>query len=188
MYMKHRKKAIVDIDNTLWHFCDALYEHLQRINPSFPQIDEWIDWDFWKQFCSEEDFYDAIDKIHVNQDNAKHLPYPEAQHFLTTLKEYGFHIVIASHRSETSRISTYNWLAHHKLPFDELHLSFDKTVLFQSNSRIVIDDSPKVLQKAKEKGIRSAGLIFPWNRQFCDNGFILLESLNAILDYILHDS
>jgi hypothetical protein len=27
-----RKKAIVDIDNTLWHFCDALYEELRKIN------------------------------------------------------------------------------------------------------------------------------------------------------------
>jgi hypothetical protein len=30
------KTAIVDIDNTLWQFCDAFYEELRKINRDFP--------------------------------------------------------------------------------------------------------------------------------------------------------
>jgi len=30
--MKQQKKAVIDIDNTLWHFCDVLFERLQKIN------------------------------------------------------------------------------------------------------------------------------------------------------------
>ena len=31
-----RKTAIIDIDNTLWQFCDAFYLELKKINANFP--------------------------------------------------------------------------------------------------------------------------------------------------------
>ena len=34
--MIKNKTAIVDIDNILWHFCDALHEELRKINKRFP--------------------------------------------------------------------------------------------------------------------------------------------------------
>ena len=36
---------------------------------------------------------------------------------------------------------------------------------------IVVDDSPKVLEKAVDKGVMAMGLLFPWNREYADNGF-----------------
>ena len=95
---KNMKKAVIDIDNTLWHFCDVLYERLRKINKAIPGPDNWVEWDFWEEYCSKEDFIKAIDEIHLNQDNERYLPYSESRDFLKTLKEHNFYIVVANKR------------------------------------------------------------------------------------------
>ncbi len=181
------KKAVVDIDNTLWHFCDVLYDGLKRINPSFPPPEHWVHWDFWMNYCSEEEFMGVIHSIHLNQDDDLHKPYAQAGSFLSGLKEHDFHIVIASHRTTESFAQTKRWLLKHDLVFDEIYLSFDKTVLFDENCRIVIDDSPSVLEKAAEKSILASGLSFPWNRSRT-TGCKLFNSLGEVLQHILEQS
>jgi FMN phosphatase YigB (HAD superfamily) len=175
------KKAVVDIDNTLWQFCDVLYEELKGINSSMPSPDYWIDWDFWINYCSEKEFWSAIHHIQMNQDDNNYLPYSEAKDFLKKLKEHNYHIVIASHRKPESLTSTKNWLIKHNLVFDEIHLSSDKSELFDKACHIVVDDSPNVLEKAIEKGILNAGLRFAWNR---NNGYKLFNDLKEVSDYI----
>jgi hypothetical protein len=69
--------------------------------------------------------------------------------------------------------------------YDELHLSFNKTQLFDQSIDVVVDDAPQVLEKAVENGVIAAGLLFPWNREYTDNGFNLFKNLNDILSYIL---
>lgn len=179
------KKAVIDIDNTLWHFCDVLYERLKKINEAMPPPDYWIEWDFWENYCSKEEFICAIQDIQLNQDDERHLPYPEAKDFLATLKEHNFHIIIASHRTPESIEQTHRWLVKHGLAFDEVHLSYDKTVLFDQSCDIVVDDSPHTLEKAAEKGIIATGLLFPWNKLYSENGNILFNSLDEILRFIL---
>ena len=180
-----RKRAIVDIDNTLWHFCDALYEQLRKINKSFPTPDSWTHWDLWEGYCSEADFYSAVNAVHLNQDSDSYLPYPEAKDFLINLKANDYHITIASHRSPDYRKQTEKWLEMHGLVYNELHLSFDKTRLFDKFTDVVVDDSPQVLEKAVEAGVTAAGLLFPWNQAYSDNGFRLFNNLNDILSHIL---
>jgi len=179
------KKAIVDIDNTLWHFCDALYDELRKISSNFPTPDSWTHWDLWEGYCSETDFYGAVSVIHLNQHSDSYLPYPGAKNFLMTLREHDYHITIASHRSPDYRQQTAQWLKAHGLVYDELHLSFNKTQLFDESIDVVVDDSPHVLEKAVEKGVIATGLLFPWNRNYEDNGFNLFNNLNDILNYIL---
>lgn len=179
------KKAIIDIDNTLWHFCDFLYERLQTINDTIPPPAFWIDWDFWEKYCSKEEFIKAIEDVHLKQDDERHLPYPEARDFLANLKEHGFSIIIASHRSIESSEQTERWLKRHNLIFDEIHLSYDKTVLIDTECHAVVDDSPHILAKAAEKGVCAAGLLFPWNKNIRNNGYKLCQNLNEILQYIL---
>jgi len=182
------KKAVIDIDNTLWHFCDVLYERLKRINNVMPSPDNWVEWDFWEKYCSREDFIKAINEIHLIQDDERHLPYPEARDFLATLKEHNFHIVIASHRTPESIEQTHRWLIKHDLTFDELHLSSNKTVLFDEKCHIVVDDAPFVLEEAAKSGVKASGLLFPWNRNNRDNVYRLFNSLNEVLRYILDNS
>ena len=179
------KRAIIDIDNTLWHFCDALHEQLKTLNKNFPTPDSWTDWDLWQGYCSEDDFYKAVNAVHFNQDSESYLPYSEAQNFLSSLKENDYHITIASHRSPDYRQQTEKWLEKHGLIYDELHLSFHKTQLFTESTDVVVDDSPLVLEKAVAKGVMATGLLFPWNRLYSENGCILFDSLDEILRFIL---
>jgi len=181
------KTAIVDIDNTLWQFSDAFYLELKKINANFPTPDRWSAYDIWEGYCSVEEFIAAINRIHRNQDSDQYQPYAESRDFLSSLREEGFRIIIASHRTQETSRPTERWLARHGLPYDELHLSFDKTVLFPK-AAVVVDDSPLTLEKAIENGALGTGLLFPWNRASVSNGFRLFQNLPEILDYILRSS
>ena len=175
--------AIVDIDNTLWQFCDAFSEELQKINPAFPPLEQWTTWNFFVGYCTEEQFLAAVDAVHARQDSEAYKPYPEANGFLQSLKDLGYHIVIASHRRVEMQGPTERWLRKHGLQYDELHLSFDKTVLFDKAS-VVVDDAPHTLEKAVAHKAISAGLLFPWNREYAGNGFGLFNNLNEVMSYI----
>lgn len=179
------KTAIVDIDNTLWQFCDPLYKRLREINGDFPTVENWTDWNLWEGYCSAENFFGAVNAIHLNQDDDRHLPYTEAKGFLSSLRENGYHITIASHRSPDYRKQTERWLHRHGLVYDDLHLSFHKTRLFNASTHVVVDDAPQVLEKAAESGARAMGLLFPWNKQYSDNGFGLCANLTEVLSHIL---
>ena len=188
-YMTRRKKisskiAIIDIDNTLWQFSDAFYLELKKINKDFPTPDQWCTYDILEGHCSVEDFIAAINTIHHNQDSYQYQPYPESRGFLSSLREHGFNIIIASHRMSETREPTERWLARHGLLYDELNLSLDKTLLFPT-ANVVVDDSPLTLEKAIENGALATGLLFPWNRDYASNGFRLFQNLNEVLDYIL---
>lgn len=178
------KVAVIDIDNTLWQFCDAFYEELKRINSAFPPPDRWTSFEVWEGYCTQEDFLNAINAIHFRQDSDRYRPYPEAGSFLSSLRERSFRLIIASHRLPETREQTERWLARHNLPYDELHLSFDKTVLFPQAS-VVVDDAPQTLEKAVAQGALGAGLSFPWNRAYTGNGFRLFRNLDEILSYIV---
>jgi FMN phosphatase YigB (HAD superfamily) len=178
------KKAVVDIDNTLWHFCDVLYKELKAVNSAMPSPEHWVDWDFWTRYCSRDEFMEAIHKIQSDQNDDNHSPYPEAKDFLRILKDHNFHIVIASHRRSDCFDPTNQWLLRHGLIFDELHLSHDKTVLFDETCAVVVDDSPTVLEKAAGMGIMAAGLSFPWNRDH-NNGYLLFDNLDDIARHLI---
>ena len=177
------KTAVVDIDNTLWQFCDAFYAELKKVNSGFPTVDKWDTWDFFVGYCTEEQFLAAVDAVHLRQDSDEHRPYPEAQGFLRHLKQQGYRIVIASHRRKEMLGPTERWLRKHELVFDELHLSFDKTVLFR-DAAVVVDDAPQTLEKAVASRAIGAGLLFPWNRAYAGNGFGLFGNLNEVIEYI----
>ncbi|MCX7857032.1 MAG: hypothetical protein N2513_03480 [Deltaproteobacteria bacterium] len=173
-----RVQAIVDIDNTLWDFAPILYKKLKLLNPSVPPPEKWDRWDFFKDYVSVSDFYRVIEEIHKRQD--EYGVYPEAKDFLLGIKKLGYFVVIASHRTKESELPTLKWLKKHELIFDELHLSYDKSILFEISS-VVIDDSPFVLEKAKASGLLALGLEHPWNRQ---NNFLLFKNLMEILSFI----
>jgi hypothetical protein len=69
--MRQQKKAIIDIDNSLYHFCDHLFERLQKLNAVMRPPNDWIAWDFRENYCSKEQFLGAIKDIHLNQDDDK---------------------------------------------------------------------------------------------------------------------
>jgi hypothetical protein len=132
------------------------------VNAAFPPPEEWTTWDFFTLCCSEEQFLGAVNRIHHIQDNDRFRPYPESKGFLGRLKEEGCRVIIASHRREDMRVPTERWLRKRELVYDELPLSFDKTVLFGS-AAVVVDDAPQTLEEAVASKAVGEELLFPWN-------------------------
>lgn len=175
------RNIVVDIDSTLWDFAWALEWELRHTG--MPSRRLWRGWDFWKRHVSAEVFYGAVRKIHLNQNAIYYHPYIEAGDFLRALKASGFNVVIASHRDDDTVEPTLAWLHRHKLPFDSLHISHDKTVLF-NNCLAIVDDSPKTLDAAERKGIVRTGLLHPWNAA---TGHPLFTDLNEVYEYLARE-
>lgn len=174
------RRIIVDIDNTLWDFASVFCERLKRIAPAIPPVDKW-DWDFYKDYISLEELYTVIDGIHREQDIFE--PFPSAKWFLESLFAEGYAPIIASHRQNSSRKATEDFLQKHNLPYVELHLSYDKTVLFNSSCAIV-DDAPSLLDHARQKGLICTGLRYPWNK---NTEHPLFDSLEGVLEFLLKE-
>lgn len=172
------KKIIVDIDNTLWDFASVFYERMRKVDPAITLPSEWDDFDFWKSYMSARTFYSIIKSIHMDQE--QFIPFPDAQSFLESLKEMDIHIIIASHREKGTLDATVKWLKKNDLIFDEIHLSYDKTVLFD-DCWAVVDDSPFTLEKAASAGIIGTGLKMPWNEH---KDYTLFHNLIEVLLYL----
>lgn len=172
------KKIAVDIDNILWDFSPVFWERLQKINPKIIPPAIWNEWDFWHNYVTTKQLYGTIREIHLEQENFQ--PFEDSGPFLMALKERGLYIIIASHREHGTLGPTERWLKMHNLPYDEIHLSNDKSVLFR-DLLAIIDDSPLVLDKARAAGIIRAGLRCPWNT---NSDHPLFDSLPEILAYL----
>lgn len=183
-------KVVVDIDNTLWDFALCLHRLLALKGIKVPPPEHWEEYQFYKRYNIPEGvFYKTVNQIHQKQ--YQYEPYPDAHEFLHWLKNEGFYIVIASHRAETYRLATETWLKKHRLVYNELHLSYDKSVLwtdkqismFSDDSPVVavVDDSPEVLESAVTNNILALGLTRPWNR-VCQHKAVLKNSLMDIAD------
>lgn len=172
------RRIIIDIDNTLWDLAPVLYERLQTASPGFPHHSQWHNWSFWKGLIPAERLYGIVRDVHMDQETFE--PYSDSRGFLERLRRKGFHIIIASHREKQTYASTERWLHKHGLPFDEIHLSYDKTVLFD-DCWAVVDDSPVTLEAARRAGIVRAGLKNPWN-EFEDHP--LFADLGEIYRYL----
>ena len=172
------KKIIVDIDNTLWDLAAVLYERMAVVSPKLTPPEEWRKFDFWRDYVPPRVFYGLIKDIHMDQ--CKFTPYPDAALFLSSLKENDFHIIIASHREKGTLDATARWLRTYNLHFDEIHLSYDKTVLFD-NCFGIVDDSPLTLEKAHAARIVGAGLRMPWNE---DEDYPLFDNLTGVAQYV----
>jgi len=172
------QRIIVDIDNTLWDFASVFEKKLKMKIPSIPPFDEWR-WDFYKDYIEEGELYRIVNDIHIVQDLFE--PFPSARLFLESISQNGYDIVIASHRHEESRDATETFLKKHGLRYNELHLSFNKAILFDSSNAIV-DDSPHLLDEAQHKGLICTGLRYPWNR---NTDHPLFQSLEEVLEFLL---
>jgi hypothetical protein len=172
------KKIIVDIDNTLWDLAPVFFEYLQKYNPDIPVDDLKRGETRLKGYIPREDLFGVLKEIHMRQDEFE--PYADAKEFLLALKEMGLYIIIASLRDEEARDATARWLKRYELPYDELHLSNDKTVLFP-DSWAIVDDSIWTLNKAAEEGIVRTGLVNVWN---ANRGHPLFPTLQEVLEYL----
>jgi FMN phosphatase YigB (HAD superfamily) len=171
-------RVLVDVDSTLWDFAAPLYSGLSKINPEMPTPDKWDRWAFYEGYVSREQFLDAVNNIHLNQE--AYTPFITAKALLTLIYWKVDSVVIASHRNAEYKVQLLNWLDKSHLPYDELHVSHDKTVLF-NDADLIIDDSPDTLRAAKDAGIIGIGLRFPWNDK---RGLDLFDTQYEMIDWL----
>ena len=174
------RKIIIDIDDTLWDFISVFYKRMEKAYPDVVLPANWRDLLFWLRHASPETLPDAINIMRGIHMEDQFSPFPEARYFLTSLKDRGFRIIIASHRDKEAADATTRWLMQNNLIFDDLHLSKDKTVLFH-DCWAVVDDSPIILGKAKKAGIIGVGLKTLWNEK---EDCLLFNDLLGILPYL----
>ena len=175
----HRpRRIIVDIDNTLWNLAPELWAKLKLVNPAMPSPAGWDSRQSIERFLPIKEFFRVLKEIHMRQES--YPPFPESECFLRALKERGFYLIIASHRSPDTYEPTVNWMKEQRLAYDEIHLSYDKSVLFP-DSIALVDDSPVNLHKAVEAGIVGTGLLCPWNE---NSGYPLFKTLIEVLGYL----
>lgn len=177
-------KAIIDVDNTLCEYSFVLYDELNKINDKVPLPIDWNNWNFYKGLISDEDFYKAADLAQERIMECGMVP--GANKFTRVLSDLGYEIVIASHRQDNNKILLEKWLMKKGIKYDEIHISFDKTVLFEDEStRLVVEDSPVVIKESCKRGITTIGIRRPWNRNMKEKNLYMVNDYTSIIPDIM---
>lgn len=182
--IKRRKmRAVIDVDNTLCEYSFVLYDELNKINKAINLPIEWDDWDFYKGLVSDEDFYKAADLAQNRIMECGMVP--GAKEFTHVLSDLGYEIVIASHRQDKNKILLEKWLNKNNIKFDKIHISFDKTVLFDDESvRLVVEDSPVIIKESCNRGITTIGIRRPWNRNMKEKNLFMINNYTSLIPNI----
>ncbi len=104
---------------------------------------------------------------------------PGSRGALETLQEQ-FRIIIITARRPSSRPQTLEWLRAHKLPFDELHLTDEKSDVVQGLA-FAVDDHPEHVQDYVKQGIQVFLMDQPWNQSFSAPGVTRVTSWKHLL-------
>lgn len=177
-------KAIIDVDNTLCEYSFVLYEELNKINEEIPLPIDWNHWDFYKGMITEEDFYKAANRAQDRIMECREVP--GAREFTENLLKIGFEIVIASHRQDDNKNLLEQWLMNKQIKYNEIHISYDKTVLFDKSVKLVVEDSPVTINESCKRGISTIGVRRPWNRNLKDQNLIMINNYNT-MDPIIYE-
>ena len=104
---------------------------------------------------------------------------PGARLALRTLQRR-FRIVIITARRPSARPQTLEWLHSHELPFDELHLTDDKTDVAEGLV-FAVDDHPDHVQDYVNQGIQVFLMDQPWNQCFSASGVTRVANWDQLL-------
>ncbi len=91
-------------------------------------------------------------------------------------------IIIVTARRPYSRPQTLKWLTAHRLPFDALYHTEEKTEIPESIT-LAIDDHPEHLHSYQTVGARVFVMDQPWNRQVVDSDVIRVSGWDALLHW-----
>jgi len=104
---------------------------------------------------------------------------PGSRAALETLQQQ-FRIVIITARRPSARPQTLEWLHAHKLPFDELHLTGEKTDVAEGLV-CAVDDHPEHVQDYVRQGIQVFLMDQPWNRLYSAPGVTRVVNWEQLL-------
>jgi hypothetical protein len=107
--------------------------------------------------------------------------YPGAKYVLDVLHQTS-RIIIVTARRPYSRPQTLTWLSAHRLPFDALYHTEEKTEIPESIT-VAVDDHPEHLQSYQAVGARVFVMDQPWNRLVSDPNVIRVSGWDALLQW-----
>jgi len=171
--------SVVDVDGVLWDFSEPAYEQAVLHVPNFPFPEEWDRWDIFGHHGIRGGVLTSLFRtVHMRQ--VEYPAFPGARTLLEYLSSIG-RVTIASHRDGDMLPYLKEWLGNQVLPYDDIHVSKDKTVLFK-DADIIIDDEPDTLIKAQSMGKIAVGLRWPWNAD--TPGLVLFNSLAEVTSWL----
>ena len=155
------RRAIVDVDGTLWDLHGPLNTLLSKLFPGFPnELPK--DWNYFLSYITKDQFFAAVDSVHRSQ--LQYPPFLGADHLFSLLSQLDLEIVVASHRAYNTAHTLAEWLSVNGLrPYSTLYTGPDKTRFIRKGD-IVIDDAPGTIDFALKKGATSYYVSWPWNK------------------------
>ncbi|MCP9490890.1 MAG: hypothetical protein MSC31_13615 [Solirubrobacteraceae bacterium MAG38_C4-C5] len=160
-------RIAIDIDSTLHHYWDVLSASAQRRFGIDLPYEEQYDWGITR--LRPEQLHACVEETHRAAAIEAAEPYPEAVETVGAWHAAGHFIHITSHRVDTAHTATERWLERIGLAYDELYCSFDKVSRCEEiGIDLLIDDGPLNIARALERGIISATIAHPWNRDVCE--------------------
>ena len=155
-------RIAIDIDSTLHHYWDLLQRVArERYGVELPYEEQ----RGWGITALERDaLVHCVEETHSDENIEAGVPYPGAVETVRAWHERGHWIHVTSHRPGRSREATERWLHDIRLPYDDLHCSFDKVSrCVELGVQLLIDDSPVNIARARDEGIVAATILHPWN-------------------------
>jgi uncharacterized HAD superfamily protein len=157
-------RIALDIDSTLHHYWDLFRSIVNERYGVDLEYESQTDWGITR--IPDDHVRAAVQETHSDENIAAAEPYPGAVETVRAWHEQGHWIHITSHRAESCWAATARWLEDVRIPFDDLHCSYDKvTRCVELEIDVLVDDSPVNLERARAEGILGATLIHPWNRE-----------------------
>jgi len=157
------RRAVVDVDGTLWNFHKPLHVQLHRLY-DFPNVstDKITHWNWYFDYgITKSQFYKAVDIVHRNQN--QHSPYLGVRELFTTLDDLGYEVIVASHRSAQIAHHLTKWLNNHWIyPYSMVYAGPDKSQFFRRGD-LLIDDAPHTIEDGLSLGMDVMYLEWPWN-------------------------
>jgi uncharacterized protein len=158
----HLAKIALDIDSTLHHYWDLLQRVArERYGVELP-YEEQRDWGITA--LERDAVVHCVEETHSDENILAGVPYDGAVETVRDWHEQGHWIHVTSHRRAQTAAATARWLEQIGMPFDDLHCSFDKvTRCVELGIDVLVDDSPRNIDRAREAGIVAATIVHPWN-------------------------
>ncbi len=161
-------RIALDIDSTLHHYWDVLDRVARkRFGVPLPYTEQ-RDWGITA--LARDELLAAVEETHSEENILAAEPYPGAVETVRAWHEAGHWIHVTSHRAPGTRAATARWLEHIRLPFHDLHCSYDKVSrCAELGIHVLVDDSPVNISRAVDAGIAVATIAHPWNRDVCED-------------------
>jgi hypothetical protein len=146
------KIIMVDVDDTLYSFCNAARKVLATwTGPNEEQFRSaaygiWTDWRSADDLCGG-DFFDVIKVVHEDDSILSQEPFPDCAETLQELDAAGHRLKYVTSRDPKCFDATLQWLRDWEFPVDKRNLicSYDDKIEHTRECQFIIDDRPKTL-------------------------------------------